>query len=400
MDSTAFLMTFALITAFLWVGSAIAGWRPTAATLCFLASFPLDKFQELKHPGDRLRICLRGAAVVLSPSVFFLALLHNKDVLLGNGGAYLLCLPVTVLFFDWLLTSMYSRDERGGRALLLARSGLIGFSLFLAAVSGLVVEQKNLVGNLHRQEDAKTMQTVEWQQLAAQRAQNEATILANERRIAETPVLRADLAEKRRLEKLECEGAAGFDVKSGVTIKGGRCGQLAATHRANAEALQKQIDDLATLEQTTATLRTTRTILDERAQKLLEEAHSDTASVGTLMRAVANGAVDLGVGIRVAGTMMVIGLMEACALLMSGTSVSPTTLTAIGDIRKEDEGRLANANAQALAEIGAKRRALREAAARDLPPVVLSAGRPTLHVVADAANEDLAKAATQEASHG
>ena len=245
--------------------------------LCWFAAFPYSAYTQLSTPTLRAWILTRGVAVIVSPLVFTLALLSNGNLIV-NTMTYLYLLPVVVIFIDRFLISTTYGHDKSSRWLWCVRILIFLISASMALFAGVLSERAKLLQTLHKTEDSVTLASFEAQNLIARRQAIDEQIARNETEIMSRSTVESELREARRLEMLECNGTAGIDRKTGMVIKGGKCGIRAANHRTNAEDAEAHLAGLDKLSEENHRLIEQRAKLNNNFNNLLKFNRKDSVN--------------------------------------------------------------------------------------------------------------------------
>jgi hypothetical protein len=381
MTATDSLIVFVLIATAVVLVSAVGGLRVTAAPLCFLACCPLNVFEKLEATGERVVVLVRGLSVLVSPTAFTMALLHNGRAVMGQAPV-LFAVPALVFAMDWLLIAIASTPDGRKGWLPLVRLGVFFCSLFMAVWAALLSESDNLTRNLHAIEDARTTGSAEYKRLKTERDELDTRIRENEGKEKARTELNSSLAKKEEMKDQECVGKRRVDSDTGVVIVGGKCGGNSESYGLEAVRIQKQLKALDDLKTETGQLRGTRDGLNGQMKGLIDAGHSNRDAVGTLFSAISQGAFDAGLIIQIGMMVVIMGVLESFAYIMAEIPVSTLLLKAARDRNEETNGRLDGQHRIAMAAIRAEDRHARTQAGKSLPPIVLHSGKPR-HFVGD-----------------
>jgi hypothetical protein len=334
-------------------------------SLCWLAAFPYDRFVTLHTPWLRIQVMARGLALAISSVALTAGLMWNGTKIVGQS-PYLYLLPVCVALVDWIMIARSYGDSPRSWSLVLMRVVILSMTLFVATYCAILGEQDELIKSLHQAQDEATMNGDVARELAARDAAIVEQIAQVERRLNDRALIKAEILESRRLEALECGGAAGIDPRTGVQVVGGKCGTRAATHRINAESAEARLAQLTDLDEIMTSLGADRESIRLSQRENLAANRSSIDSKGALLAALAHA--NGGVFSTVFSVAIVLLIVEALALILASLPVPATLREAVRYSIVEDELRLEAIHAAALAKIAMERDVLRrEAAERQTP---------------------------------
>lgn len=326
-----------------------------ARALCWLASFPHEAYQTLQDSRARTVVRTRALAVMFGPLVSFVALLMCAQELLPRM-PYILLLPFAAFVIDQLITAE-SYSGHTTHAHFFGRFALAIISVAMALVAGLLAEQVKLLestraAELRAIETGSSSISKRFRQFERQASDAAAAIGANEARLMrERPAIVARLSSARALWQKECYGAAGVDPRTGQQIIGGGCGRRAASHKADAQAMEQLLAELDELKADNARLYEQAVEARRQQDALVRQHLSSGKGLGVLLDAFINHA-DWGTRIWIMLRVFTIGLVELMAWWMS-KSVTPVNLrNALRDLEERDERRLELLNARSLLDIG------------------------------------------------
>lgn len=331
--------------------------------VCALACFPYEAVAQLRDWRAKVDILSRGLAVAIGPTIGGIALFTYAGAVFGNA-PFVFLLPFIALLIDWRITgSAYDGNGRGH--LNTMRLGLAMISCLVAAYASLVSEQPNLLKALRAAETSDLVQgrspaSSQYARLHEQLKQAGTVIAANEARLnLERPIITARLSKAQLLYEKECSGAPGTDESTGIRVVGGRCGQRAAGHKAEADAARRELAEIDALSRQNDLLR--GQVLDlERQQQAVLEAHlTATTSVGALFRSIQYA--DMGTWIAVGGRLVVLVFCELLCLVLAKIQPPQNVIDAVTDLSERDARRLELFHASSQAEIN-----------RDVPPVTFT----------------------------
>ncbi len=362
--------------------------------MCWFAAFPYAAYTQLSTPSSRVRVAVNGIAVIVSPLVFTLALLHNGTRLVGHS-PYLYLLPVVVFAIEWLLIALSYHLANGSVLLIAVRIGIFLISASFAVFAGLLSEGESLMQRLHKAEDAITLQSSEAQNLVARLEAADDQIAQNEKQLMGRDALENERLDALRLRDMECHGKSGVDPKTNTFIKGGgKCGENAQTYRINAEAAEARLTKLDRLGKDNQRLVAQRNQLKNQLNALLQSERSPTDSLGSLVRALDKA--DFGLWFKIVALVMIVLATETAALVMSKVQVSQTLQLAVQASDEIDQIRLKAWRETASAEVAKQRASQRTQAADGLAPLDITlapgpkkSGAPREHQHAEDKAEEL-----------
>ena len=331
--------------------------------ICALACFPHEAVEQLRDWRAKVDVLSRGLAVVIGPTIGGIALFTYAGAVFGNA-PFIFLLPFIALLIDWRITGA-AYDGNAHKHLNTMRLGLALISCLVAAYASLVSEQPNLLQAMRAAEtkelvQGRTVASSQYARLEEQLAQASALIAANENRLQrERPVIAARLSRAQMLYQKECSAAPGTDASTGIRVVGGRCGQRAAGHKAEADAARRELGEVDQLPGQNDNLR--RQVLDlQRQQQAILETHlTATASVGALFKSIQYA--DVGTWIAVGGRLVVLVFCELLCLVLAKIQPPQNVIDAVTDLSERDARRLELLHASSLAELN-----------RNVPPVIFT----------------------------
>ncbi len=323
-------------------------WSYPAVFLCAVACYPYAYYRAIQNGSDRLNVLARGFVVIMSPTVGLLSLLGFGGAVLSSK-PMLLFLPVVAAVIDRLAVAMCWQHARAGWALWAMRIGLALISAVIALYSGVGSEQKNLEFRLREHEREQALRDPEIAQrhalLGEQITQLQQQLNENGKREAARAGLVRERALKLKLADKEAHGDAGIDAETSVVIRGGgKCGSRCRTHQADARALGEQIAELDRLESVNRALAQRIAAAELQREALISARRSDTASTGSLIRAL--GYADAGVLLEVCALVLIIVFLEMVAIILA--HIQPSENLLLGKQLETEEDRLRSLNESKL----------------------------------------------------
>ena len=396
------IVTIPLVAYFLtWVplveGPARAVLRLPLLPLGLLSAIPGHAMSRITTPADWILLVVRAFAVIVSPVAFGLALFKNAAIV-GAQAPFLVLLPLVVLATDWANMAAAADGAKKSGGLVVLRIFIVLLSLFMATTAAFWQEQEAIGRRLVEIEDDATHNSAAYQQLVGEKKALEGELVTNRQALQDDLQKRADLQSQangyRRLQQQECEGRAGIDPETGEMIVGGQeCGENAATHRINAEAKERALLALVPVVDHRESLQAQINAKATAIEELVVANRSNKDSLSTLLNGVAAGAVDWGVWVSLAFTVIIMLVMETFALVMSGIALTTSLTAAIKTSKERDEQRLRNYDESLRAEETRQHRLARASAGSELPPIIAPLPRPTiLRVVDDESEREVGRA--------
>ena len=321
--------------------------------ICALACFPHEAFREMRDWGARADVLLRGFCVVLGPTAGGIALFTYARAVFGDA-PFLFMLPFVAFMIDWRITGS-AYDGQRHRQFAIARSGVTLISCLVAATAALFSEQTNLiqgmrVGETKVLEQGTSAAGAQYIRLQEQLAQASSAISENEKRLQrERPTVVAQLNAAQMLYQKECYGASGVDSSTGVRVVGGRCGQRAAGHKAEADRAHGALAELDQLVTQNGLLQRQMAGVQREQKAILASYLTPAGSVGSLFKSIQYA--DIGTWIAVGGRVVVLVFCELLCLVLAGVRPPQNVIDAVSDLSLRDARRLEIFHAASIVEL-------------------------------------------------
>lgn len=331
--------------------------------ICALACFPYAAMQNLHDWRSKVDVLGRGLAVVIGPTAGAIALFSSAGAVFGNA-PFIFLLPCFVFMIDWRITGSAYQGHRE-TSLNVMRLALALMSCLVATYASLLGEQAALqqsmrIAETKDLEQGKSVASAQYLVVKEQLALASTSITENERRLhRERPVIVARLNTAQMLYEKECRGVSGIDASTGVRVIGGRCGQRAAGHKAEADAARRSLAEIDQLVAQNDMLRRQVVALERQQQEIMSKHLTTAGSVGSMFKAIQYA--DVGTWISVGSRLAVLVFFELLCLAWARIKPCQNVIDAVTDLAARDSRRLELFHAVSLEELN-----------RNVPPVIFT----------------------------
>jgi hypothetical protein len=362
------------------------------AFLCALAGFPYYYLKQLHNWGDKARVLVSGGSVVFSPMVGLISLWAYSGLVFGKMPVIMM-VPILAAAIDWLMVSESwdVNTKRNGWSLAF-RISLACITLFMALYASLLAERTNLVNAIAKAEE---------QQAALDPANKDnndlinkeltdirRAIVENERMIQNRAALVSEKANITMNAEMERSGSSGVNKLGVKIVGGGICGTKCKSYLAEAEALQKRIDEIDTLPARNKSLEQRFSSKTKEQKAVLNHFSSDLNSFGTMFKGLAH--TDVGTISQIVIKLFILLILELGAFALSIFPVSESLKNAYRHHQSDEKIRIDHAHKVSIANIYKLQIEERKQLGANLIPVTIripDAPQPTytqtppLHVV-------------------
>jgi hypothetical protein len=361
------------------------------AFLCALAGFPHYYLKQLQNWGDKARVLVSGGSVVFSPLVGLISLWAYSGLVFGKMPVIMM-VPILAAAIDWLMVSeCWDANSKKNGWVLAFRISLACITLFMALYASLLAERPNLVKALAKAEEKQAALDPANKEnndlINKELTEIRRAIVENERLIQSKTTLIAEKTNALMNAEQEGSGSSGVNKLGVKIVGGGECGFNCKSYLAEADALQKTIDEIDTLPARNKSLEQKLSSLKKEQKAILNQFSSDLDSFGAMFTALpyANGGTISQIAIK----LFILLILELGAFFLSIFPVSESLKKAYRHHQSDEDHRIDHAHKVSIANIYKVQIEERKQLAANLTPVIVripTAPQPTntqtpLHVV-------------------
>lgn len=341
---------------------------------CMLACFPYAYYARITNWSDRCTVLLRGFSVMFSPIVGLASLLLYGTAVLGIAPLIIL-LPFVAGVVDWKNMSLaWEGNSQGRWGRIGLRVAICFISVMVALYGSVIAESQNLLASLREHEQQQALQdpsiNERWSLYAEQIGKLQERRNANEGAYRQRGDLVRELSVKQNLAEKEARGMSGRDAATGVFITGNnKCGPRCESYKADARALQTQIEELDRLPAENQRIDAEIASAEKARAALISDHLSEDASVGTLLESLqfAGYGTLTSIVFKCASVL----LMELLALVFALGRSSANLVFAKQLEEKEDAFRVKNYNKERNAQLAVEHARTRAEFGASHSPVVV-----------------------------